>query len=116
MSETSFIKTNKMNTVIRTNNHGQLSYNQAQKVFTVEFGNVQFKLSEDSFQLFEKQLTNLSNDYSMYNSVNKIMVPVANTEITMILSTEELIGLKNLFGIKTNALTEFKLTINYSIN
>lgn len=105
-----------MNQVLRTNNHGQLTFNQTQNEFTIEFGNVNFKLKESAFELFEKQLFNLSDDYSMYRENQKINIPVADTGITLVLSTEELISLKNLFGMKTDQFTSFKLTINYSMN
>ena len=75
-----------MTQIIRTNSDGQLAYNALNKVFTVDFGNVNFNLSDDDFHLFEKELTNLSNDYSMYDLNQKIMVPVANTGITLLLT------------------------------
>ena len=105
-----------MNQVLRSNNYGQLTYNQAQNEFTIEFGNVNFKLKESSFELFEKQLFNLSDDYTMYRENQKINIPVADTGITLVLSIEELISLKNLLGMKTEQFTSFKLTINYSMN
>ena len=105
-----------MNQIIRTNSNGQLLYNALKKEFTVEFGNVYFKLPEEDYLLFEKQLNNLSNDYSMYSSGQKIMVPVAKTEINLMLTPEELISLKNLFGMEIEQLKAFKLKINYSMN
>lgn len=105
-----------MNQIIRTNTNGQLLYNALHKEFTVEFGNVRFKLPEEDYLLFEKELNNLSNDYSMYSSGQKIMIPVAKTDINLMLTTEELISLKNLFGMETEQLKAFKLKIKYSMN
>ncbi|HAM97848.1 MAG TPA: hypothetical protein DCQ26_04495 [Marinilabiliales bacterium] len=105
-----------MNQIIRSNSNGQLSYDPEVKEFTVEFGNVYFKLPIDSYELFEKQLENMSNDLSMYASNQRLMVPVSGTTITLLLTPEEMISLKNLFGIKIDKLLSFKLNINYSMN
>lgn len=105
-----------MNQIIRSNSHGQLSYNPQLKEFIVEFGNVYFRLTLENFELFEKQLGNMSNDLSMYTSNQRLMVPVSGTDITLLLTPEELVSLKNLFGIKIDKLLSFKLNINYSMN
>ncbi len=105
-----------MNHIIRSNSNGQLSYDAQVKEFTVEFGNVYFKLPMDAFELFEKQLENMSNDLSMYASNQRLMVPVAGTAITLLLTPEEMISLKNLFGIQLDKSLSFKLNINYSMN
>jgi hypothetical protein len=109
-------KESAMNLIIRTNSNGQLSYNPHNKEFSVEFGNVYFLLAEDSFELFKKQLLNMSDDLSMYPSFERIMVPVSNTSIILMLTPEELISLKGLLGIKTDKLLSFKLKIIFNFD
>ena len=105
-----------MNLVIRTNSNGKLYFNTESNEFCIEFGNVYFTLSEDSFELLKKQLLNMSNDLSMYQPSFRIMVPVSGTSIVLMLTPDELLSIKNLVGIYAHEKTSFKLKINYSMN
>lgn len=110
------VKTIDMKKLIRTNNKGQLFYEIEQNEFYIEFGNVEFTLPMEEYLLFERRLKDISNDLSRYNSTDKIKIAIKSVGITLVLSPEELITLRDLFGFKSAKLMAFKMKINYSIN
>jgi len=105
-----------MKKLIRTNNKGQLFYEIQANEFYIEFGNVQFTLHMEEYLIFEKKLKDISNDLSLYNSTDKIKIPIKSLGITLVLTAEELISLRDLFGFKSAKQMSFKLKINYSMN
>lgn len=110
------VKTINMKKLIRTNNKGQLFYEIEQNEFYIEFGNVEFTLPMEEYLVFERRLKDISNDLSRYNSTDKIKITLKGLGITLVLTPEELITLRDLFGFKSAKLMAFKMKINYSIN
>lgn len=105
-----------MEKIIRTNSRGRLLYCIEKNEFYIEFGMVNFTLAMDDYLVFERELKNVSNDFSLYSSTNTIKIPIKGAGFSLMLTPEELISFKDLFGFKTKDMISFKLKINYSMN
>ncbi len=105
-----------MKKVIRTNKKGELLYDIHENEFYIEFGNVQFTLPMDDFLKFERMLKEKSSEFAMQDFTKKIKVPIGNIGIALVLTSEDVASLYDLFGLKYDKLQSFKLKINYSMN
>jgi len=105
-----------MKKLIRSNSKGQLFYEIQKNEFYIEFGNVLFTLPMEEYLIFERRLKDISNDLSRFNATDRINIPIQRVGITLILTAEELVSLRDLFGFKTAKLMSFKMKINYSMN
>ncbi|MDA3891911.1 MAG: hypothetical protein PF517_09645 [Salinivirgaceae bacterium] len=105
-----------MKKLIRKNNNGELYYNIHKNEFYVEFGTVMFTLHMDNYLEFERKIKEISSNIDLYNTTEKIQVPVKAVGIILNITSEELLSLRDLFGFKSSNKVSFKMKINYSMN
>ncbi len=105
-----------MKKLIRSNNKGKLLYDIHSNTFCIEFGNVEFNLTMDDYLSFEKNLKELSKDLSLLSASDKLRLPIMDTGIILVMNTEDILGLRDLLGFKSEKLLSFKMRINYSMN
>lgn len=105
-----------MKKLIRSNSKGQLFYNIHKNEFYIEFGTVRFTLHMDDYLTFERYLKKISSDMTIYSNSDKINIPISQLNIMLLVTPEELLSLRDLFGFKTTDKLNFKMKINYSMN
>lgn len=104
-----------MEKIIRNNSSGRLLYNIEKNEFYIEFGMVNFTLTMEEYLVFERDLKSVPNDFSI-DSTTTIKIPVNVVGFSLVLTPEELINFKDLFGFKTKNINSLKVKISYSMN
>jgi len=101
-----------MNTRIYSTDKGQVVRSVPDNDIIIEFGNLSWKLSLLQFSMLKKFVLSIDGEY--YENLNensfyrrKIRIPIKGTNLSILLSLEDLEDLKKLFsGIPDNALKE----------
>ncbi|MFW5767888.1 MAG: DUF6686 family protein [Bacteroidales bacterium] len=114
-----------MNTRIYSTDKGQIVRNVPENNIIMEFGNLSWKLSVLQFRMLRQFITKIDGDHFEKLNANsfyrrKIRIPIKGTNLSILLSTDELEDLKKLInGIPEDALNQedifselYKLTNN----
>ncbi|MFO7878563.1 MAG: DUF6686 family protein [Bacteroidota bacterium] len=114
-----------MNTRIYSTDKGQIVRNVPENNIIMEFGNLSWKLSVLQFRMLRQFITKIDGPHFEKMNANsfyrrKIRIPIKGTNLSILLSTDELKDLKKLVnGIPEDALNQddifselYKLTDN----
>lgn len=104
-----------MGKTIRSNEHGQISYNSDKGEYYLEFGNVWVTFDELQYREFSRIVKKLSLNPGDYGVHGRVKVPFESDNIALVFSFDEIVALKDLFDEKQKA-KKLKLKINFSVN
>ncbi len=105
-----------MTKVIRSNKKGNISYNIAKELYYVQFGNVYLTLDFYQYKDFEEVIEKIEVDSRISNNERRIKIPFESDNITLLLTPEDVIDLKALFGLLAQSTNEIIIKARYSMN
>lgn len=105
-----------MGKVIRTNTRGKILYDIIEELYYVEFGSVYLTLDFYQYQELEEIVEKLNVVEAVSNKDNRIRIPFESDNFSWLLSPNEVIDLKDLFGVLSDKAETAKLKLNFSMN
>jgi len=105
-----------MEKVIRSNHKGQLLFSSMKKEYYIEFGNVYITLDQKQYKEFKHIVGNINTESNRTEINERFRIPFKSDNISLVFTRDEVIILKDLFGLRPKTEDQFRLKVNFSMN
>lgn len=104
-----------MDKLIKSNEKGRITFNILTEEYVIDFGNIYITLDFYQYKEFEEVVEKLEAKNNNSNTDNRIRIPFESDNLSIVLRPEDLIDLKDLFGLEQN-MEQMKLKLSFSMN
>lgn len=105
-----------MGKVIRSNTKGKILYDIVEELYHIEFGSVYLTLDFYQYQELEEVVEKLNTTYVVSNKDGRVKIPFESDNFSWLLSPNDVIDLKDLFGVLIESAEKQKLKLTFSMN